>query len=69
MTAAMAKSDKQQEPDGETRRRRPLRGDLVRIGRKLGQRYDPVAEEPLPDRFAELLERLDRRERGSRRRD
>ena len=33
------------------------------IGKQLKRLYDDVAEEPVPDRFAELLEQLAKQER------
>ncbi|MEX2629121.1 MAG: NepR family anti-sigma factor [Tistlia sp.] len=37
--------------------------DIPWIGRQLGELFDDVLQEPLPDRFAELLRCLEARER------
>lgn len=45
------------EPAGSTRKRRPNVKD--HIGRQLRALYDEVASQPVPDRFMELLNRLE----------
>ena len=35
------------------------------ISRRLRDFYDSVADEPIPDRFLDLLEKLDQAEKGS----
>lgn len=58
----MTKSDETQAtPPRQGGSAETLRRDeaLRRIGGKLGRRFDPVLQEPLPDRLAELLQRLE----------
>ncbi|WP_085124835.1 NepR family anti-sigma factor [Tistlia consotensis] len=50
-------------PQPHSARPRPP-AELKRIGECLGECYDRVLHEPLPDRVALLLSRLERRERG-----
>lgn len=46
---------------------RPRLDDLAasRIGKTLRARFDAIVNEPVPDRFVELLERLDSAEKKS----
>lgn len=42
----------------------PLNETAIRqIGQKLRKNYDDVVNEPVPDRFAELLDQLEKSER------
>ena len=52
----------------ENKERRPLDDDSAAlvstaIGQKLKRLYDDVAQEPVPDRFAELLKQLEAQEK------
>jgi hypothetical protein len=45
---------------GETRKKRSADGSVERaIGSRLRAYYDEVAREPVPERFVELLKKLD----------
>jgi hypothetical protein len=45
---------------GDTRKKRSMDGSVERaIGSRLRAYYDEVAREPVPDRFVELLQKLD----------
>ncbi len=58
-------SDKQrpsQSPGSQNQASRDIIGANSEIGRKLRQFYDEIASEDVPDRFAQLLDRLDKSE-------
>jgi hypothetical protein len=48
-------------PEKETLARAPLNGKLqAHLGKQLRRLFNETAAEPIPDRFADLLDRLDR---------
>lgn len=50
--------------DRNEKKSRPLNEAAVRqIGKKLRENYDEILNEPVPDRFAALLQELEKSER------
>jgi hypothetical protein len=68
MTKGRARSGRAEpEASGKSGKKPTKKGDSsvqAAIGNRLRAYYDNVAKEPVPDRFVELLKRLDTKESG-----
>ena len=53
---------KEQKPDRE--RARAIKSRQRAIGRELRRVYDNIAQEPVPDEFLDLLQKIDRADEG-----
>jgi Anti-sigma factor NepR len=53
---------KEQKPDRE--RARSIKARQRAIGRELRRVYDNIAQEPVPDDFLDLLQKIDRADEG-----
>lgn len=53
---------KEQKPDRE--RARAIKSRQRAIGRELRRVYDNIAQEPVPDEFLDLLQKIDQADKG-----